>query len=155
MPVFAAGERQIDQVISFSIGRRGTLYLTDRRVIFEWSEGLLTKRYHQLGISLADIQAVNTNHPRFGGGELVITTKDANNGFRTNRVAFGVAMTPETWQGKINALLNQVPVQQPQGNQTVIVQKEVVKVPCKYCRTLNDPYDSNLCARCGAPIHIA
>jgi hypothetical protein len=96
LPVLAEGERQIDEVIAFGMRRRGTPYLTDRRLIFGWSEGLLAKRYQQADIALTDVQYVNTKHPRLGGGELVITARDANNGFRSNRISLGIAMTPET-----------------------------------------------------------
>jgi len=154
MPTLASGERQIDQVIAFAVGRRGTLYLTDRRLIFEWSEGLVSKRYQQLGIALSDIQAVNATHAAFRGSELMITTKDANNGFRASRITFGIAMAPELWMTKINNLLvrSTSPVAQP----TVIVEREVerevVRTPCRYCGSLVDAFRSDKCPNCGAPL---
>ena len=36
---------------------------------------------------------------------------------------------------------------------TVIIQREVVKVPCKYCGTLNDLATSKVCSNCGAPLN--
>jgi hypothetical protein len=155
MPTLATGEHQIDQVIAFGVGRRGTLYLTDRRLIFEWSEGLVSKRYQQLGIALSDIQAVNAAHSAFRGNELVITTKDASNGFRASQITFGIAMAPEVWMTKINNLLvgPTYPAAQPLPAQpAVIVEREVVKTPCRYCGTLVDAFRSNKCPNCGAPL---
>jgi len=134
------------------MGRKGTLYLTDRRLIFEWSEGIVTKKYQQVGISLADIQVVNAVHGRLGGREISVTTRDGNNGFRTNRIIIGIAMSPEIWMTKINNVLNTMShseLQQP----TMILQKEVVKIPCKYCGNLIDAFRSNSCPKCGAPIY--
>ena len=156
MPVLAPGERQVDHVIALVFGRKGTLFLTDRRLIFEWSEGLVGKRYQQIGIALPDVQSVTANHPRFGAGELVITARDANNGFHANRLVVGIAMNPEIWVGKINNLLrNSAP---PTAQPSLIVEreivKEVVKTPCRYCRTLVDAFRSNKCPSCGAPIYL-
>jgi hypothetical protein len=138
-------------VIAFGVGHRGTLYLTDRRLIFEWSEGLVAKKHQQLGVTLSDIQAVNAGHSALRGGELVVTAKDANNGFRTSRITFGIAMTPEVWMGKINGLLSR-PI--PQAAQpTVILEKETVKMPCRHCGSLVDPYRMNKCPSCGAPLY--
>lgn len=36
--------------------------------------------------------------------------------------------------------------------QTVIIQKEVVKVPCRYCGTLNEIATQSNCTKCGAPL---
>jgi hypothetical protein len=155
VPALAAGEKRIDQVVAIATGRRGTLYLTDRRLIFEWSEGLVSKKYLQLGIALADIQAVNAHHPRFGGGEVQVITKDSNNGFHATHISFGLAMAPETWQAKINALLMAPTSQQSPNQPAMIVEKEVIKIPCRYCKALLDPYRHSVCPHCGAPIHIA
>jgi len=156
MPTLAAGERQIDQVIAYGVGRRGILYLTDRRLIFEWSEGLVSKRYLQLGLALSDIQAVNATHAAFRGSALVITAKDANNGFRANQITLELAMAPELWVTKINNLLVRAmpPVAQssPVAQTTVIVEKEVVRTPCRYCGCLVDAFRSDKCPNCGAPL---
>jgi len=41
--------------------------------------------------------------------------------------------------------------EEPSKEKTVIVQKEVVKVPCKYCGTLNE-VTQRTCSNCGAAI---
>ena len=81
MPILASGEKQLDQVIASCLGRRGIFYLTDRRIIFEYGEGLLAKTYRQFGASLGDIQAVNASHSYLGGGGLVITTSTCKQRF--------------------------------------------------------------------------
>jgi len=150
MPVLAAGERQLDQVIAFGAGRRGTLYLTDRRLIFEWGEGLVAKKFQQLSVALSDIQAVNAVHSTLRGREIVVTARDTSNGFHTNRITLAIAMTPEVWMGKINNLLNSRIPQTPQPS--VVIQREVVKTPCRYCGTLLDAFRVNKCPNCGAPL---
>lgn len=35
---------------------------------------------------------------------------------------------------------------------TVIIQREIVRVPCKYCGTLNDIATQRFCPNCGAPV---
>ena len=151
MPILASGEKQLDQVIASCLGRRGIFYLTDRRIIFEYGEGLFAKTYRQFGASLGDIQAVNASHSYLGGGGLVISTSTTNNGFGTNKISIQIAMSPEVWITKINNLLNTTNYRSPQP--TIVIEKEVVKIPCKYCRALFDPYRNNTCPQCGAPLH--
>jgi DNA-directed RNA polymerase subunit M/transcription elongation factor TFIIS len=38
----------------------------------------------------------------------------------------------------------------PATNQTVIIEREVAKVPCKYCGSLIDPVRNTTCPKCGA-----
>jgi ABC-type uncharacterized transport system YnjBCD substrate-binding protein len=156
MPVFATGERQIDQVVAV-YGSQGILYLTDRRLIFEYSVGLVNKKNFQFGITLSQIQSVAAKHGMLGSQEIVITAKDANNGFKSNSFSIRIAMHPEVWINKINSTIAALtPVYQPSimtTQQTTIVEREVVKVPCQYCRTLNDLARSKTCSQCGAPIY--
>jgi len=154
MPVFATGERQIDQVVA-AYGSQGILYLTDRRLIFEYSVGLMNKKHFQYGITLNQIQSVSAKHGMLGSQEIVITAKDANNGFKSNSFTIRIAMHPEVWINKINSMIASLsPVYQPNTTQqTTIVEREVIKVPCQYCRTLNDIARSKTCSQCGAPIY--
>jgi hypothetical protein len=111
---------------------------------------MVSKKYQQLGIALSDIQAVNVSHSALRGREIIITTKHANNGFRASRITFGIAMTPEVWMGKINGLLV-MPTSQA-AQQTLVVEREVVKTPCRYCGSLVDAFRMNKCPSCGAPL---
>jgi len=42
--------------------------------------------------------------------------------------------------------------EEPGGKQTVIIEREVAKVPCKYCGTLSDPVRNSTCPKCGAKL---
>lgn len=148
MPALAEGERQIDQTIAAFSSYKGTVYLTDRRILFEYGEGTIHKKFHQLGVSLRDVTTVNAKHARLGGQELLITTRNTNNGFGTTQIAFRVAVIPEQWMVKINNLL--IPISS-KLSPTIVVEKEIVKVPCKYCGTLVDVFRNNMCSQCGAP----
>jgi|GEM_PF-2119363 hypothetical protein len=156
----APGERQIDQVVAYhpQVGQ-GTLYLTDRRLVFEYSQGLLNKKYVHLGISLNQIQSLSVRFGRFNSQEIVISAKDANNGFKSNLIAIRIAMHANVWIGKINTMIAQgshtfQPSQTATtATTTTIVEREVVKIPCKYCNALNDLVRSKTCSQCGAPIY--
>jgi hypothetical protein len=157
LPILAAGERQIDQVVAYyATGGQGTLYLTDRRIIFEYALGLMHKKYYQLGIALGQIQFVSAKHGHFGSQEIVIAAKDANNGFKSNMIALRIAMHPEIWINKINYMLSGGATTLPHNSpaqQTTIIEREVIKIPCKYCGTLNDAVRSQTCSQCGAPVY--
>jgi hypothetical protein len=42
--------------------------------------------------------------------------------------------------------------QQPGAQRTVVIQREIVKVPCRYCGTLNEIATAKTCSNCGAPL---
>ncbi len=42
--------------------------------------------------------------------------------------------------------------EEPPPGQTVIIQKEIVKVPCKFCGTLNEIATAKTCSNCGAAL---
>ena len=44
--------------------------------------------------------------------------------------------------------------QKPAVQMETIIQREVVKIPCKYCKTLIDPIRGKTCQNCGAPIDL-
>ena len=52
--------------------------------------------------------------------------------------------------------LNEMPneSQEPAVQRETIIQREVVKIPCKYCKTLIDPLRDKSCPNCGAPIDL-
>ncbi|MGA2875596.1 MAG: hypothetical protein ABSE82_08665 [Nitrososphaerales archaeon] len=43
---------------------------------------------------------------------------------------------------------------EPAVQRETIIQREVVKIPCKYCKTLMDPVRDKACPNCGAPIDL-
>ena len=149
LPVIAEGERQTDQTIASFAGRNGIVYLTDRRILFEYREGTVHKESHQLGVSLRDVASVVAKqNVSPGGQELLITSSNTNNGFGTNQIIFSVAVIPEQWIVKINNLL--IPVSS-KSSSSIFVEKEIIEIPCKDCGTLVDVFRNNTCSQCGAP----
>jgi len=143
-------------VIAYQMGYKGTLYLTDRRLIFEWSEGLVSKQSHQAAVALSDVQSVGVNHPRLSAGEIIVRASNTSNGFRSSLIAFKIAMSPEVWAGKIDNLLTRPTSQAPQPVvvQREVIQREIVKIPCRYCGVLVDAFRADKCPNCGAPLHL-
>ena len=116
--------------------------------MFEYGEGVIHKKFNQFGVTLRDMTTVNAKHARLGGQELLITTKNANNGFGTTQITFNIAVIPEQWVTKINNL--RIPLSST-VSPTIVIEKEVVKIPCKYCGALMDVFRNNTCSQCGAP----
>lgn len=46
----------------------------------------------------------------------------------------------------------QASAQEPSPQHTVIIQRDIVKVPCKFCGNLNDLATAKFCSGCGAPV---
>ncbi len=44
--------------------------------------------------------------------------------------------------------------QEPAAQEETIIERESVKIPCKYCKTLIDPVTDKTCPNCGAPIDL-
>ena len=130
----------------------GTLYLTDRRLIFEYEQGFVTKRtYVSMDVPLSDIQNATTEMPRFGIGpmnKLVIATKRGSQGFGMNRIELSTDTSPDLWVQKISEASSMTNT--PEQTANMIVEREVVKIPCKYCGNLIDPARDDRCPRCGA-----
>jgi len=56
---------------------------------------------------------------------------------------------------KKSANLSALPEAQPSSAQKeTIIQREVLKVPCKYCNALLDPFQDKTCPKCGAPVTV-
>ena len=134
----------------------GILYLTDKRLFFEYEQGIVTKRtYVSMDMPLGDIQNVATEMPRFGIGpmnKLVIATKRGSQGFGMNRIELSTDTTPDVWVSKITEVVSS---EGRSGQVTAVetntvVEREIVKIPCKYCGNLIDPVRDDRCPRCGA-----
>ena len=134
----------------------GILYLTDRRLFFEYEQGLVTKRtYVSMDMPLSDIQNVMTEMPRFGIGpmsKLVIGTKRGSQGFGMNRIEINTDTTPDLWVSKINEVVSAAhgSEQATSVATNTVIEREVIKIPCKYCGNLIDPVRDDRCPRCGA-----
>ncbi|MGA2873923.1 MAG: hypothetical protein ABSE82_00170 [Nitrososphaerales archaeon] len=42
----------------------------------------------------------------------------------------------------------------PNESQESALQRDTVKIPCKYCKALVDPVQDKVCPNCGAPIDL-
>jgi Ca2+/Na+ antiporter len=45
--------------------------------------------------------------------------------------------------------------QKPAVEKETIIERDVVRIPCKYCKTLVDPVHDKVCPNCGAPIDLS
>lgn len=90
---------------------------------------------------------------RFGGEPLVLQdlpNSDAERAYALVREDLGRYQAPFT-QNAMNATSYQGPVQAPPTGGAAIVEREVVKVRCRYCGTLNDE-TAKTCVSCGATL---
>jgi hypothetical protein len=128
----------------------GVLYLTNRRVLFEApaSGGIvrdLLKGPETLLVFegvLAELSDARVRRPRFGRAWLVVATP------RTS-VAFDV-LDPETWVTAIAQAKRALPAV-PTGGGPTVIERQVVKVRCRYCGNLGNEVDGR-CASCGAAL---
>ena len=105
---------------------------------------------------LINIENVLTEKPVIGfgsmGKKIVITTKKGSMGFGLNRIELNTEVDPDLWLNKINEAISQSRDGEQEKPATVIIQKEIVKIPCKYCGQLVDLSKESSCPRCGAKI---
>ena len=153
MPTFAHGEHAFFAGKGRYSGTVGVLYLTNKRVLFEYEKGVITKStYVSLDIPLPNVESVVVERPRFGLAalvtNLVITTKRGSMGFGMNRIKISDLATPDIWATKIDDAISGESAA-PEAN--VILKEEIVKIPCKFCGTLVDPARDRACPNCGAP----
>ncbi|MGA1975008.1 MAG: hypothetical protein ABSG92_05170 [Conexivisphaerales archaeon] len=153
MPTFARGEHALLAGKARFSGTVGVLYLTNRRILFEYEKGLITKgTYVSLDIPLPTVENVIVERPRFGLGplatNLIIATKRGSIGFGLRRVKISDLATPDVWVTKVNDAISGE-IAEPEPN--VVVKEEIVKIPCKFCGTLVDPARDRACPNCGAP----
>jgi len=153
LPTFAHGEHAFHAGKGRYSGTVGVLYLTNKRILFEYEKGLVTKStYVSLDIPLSAVESVAVERPRFGLAALVtnliITTKRGTVGFGMNRIKVSDLAAPDIWATKIDdAISGEVAAPEP----NVVVEEEIVKVPCKFCGALVDPVRDKACPNCGAP----
>jgi len=89
---------------------------------------------------------------RFGGEPLLLDglpNKEAQSAYGLIRQNMVAHQSPTSVSGA--SLVAGTAGQSPPPGTSVIVEKEVVKVRCKYCGTLNDE-ESKACSSCGASI---
>jgi hypothetical protein len=130
----------------------GVLYLTTQRVVFESSvspglvRGLVRGRdtVTVLDAPLAQIRNASIRRRRLGADHLVLELS-------VGRPAFDV-LDPEGWIAQIAAAKRGQPptlTSAPVFVQTI--ERQVVKVRCRYCASLGNEIDGR-CPNCGAPL---
>ncbi|HVP22580.1 MAG TPA: hypothetical protein VMS77_01555 [Conexivisphaerales archaeon] len=153
MPTFAHGEHAYYAGKGRYSGTSGVLYLTNRRILFEYEKGRITKHtYISLDIPISSVEGVSVERPRFGLASLVtnliIITRRGSVGFGLNRIKISDLASPDIWATKIDDAISGEAAA-PEAN--VVVKEEIIKVPCKFCGTLVDPIRDKACPNCGAP----
>ncbi len=127
----------------------GVLYLTNQRLVFEapTTAGLVRDllRGHDnrtvFSGSLLDIRNVSVRRGRIGKTWLVVE-------MARERPAFDV-LDPDGWIRAIALAKRALPV--PGSGAPTIVEREVVRVRCRYCGRLGNEVDGR-CPSCGAPL---
>jgi len=128
----------------------GVLYLTNLRLVFETPVGgrIIGRRRGetatQLDVPLHDVRNVSVRRGRIGRPSLVLE-------IARTRPAFDV-LEPESWAGTIaQAKRTNHPTAGTHVGWVHTVERQVVKVRCRYCGALGNEVDGR-CPSCGAPL---
>jgi len=128
----------------------GVLYVTNHRVVFEArvARGRIARRSlgeteTQLDVSLHDLRNVSVRRARVGRARLVLE-------FPRGRPSFDV-LEPERWTGTIAQAKRSLPPPVPPGGVVHTIERQVVKVRCRFCGSLGNEVDGR-CPSCGAPL---
>lgn len=124
----------------------GVLYLTNRRIAFEEGRAARTLRGRAapslpVNASLHEVEEATVSRRRIRSPRLVVV-------LRTGRPAFDV-LDPEGWSDAIRDALAAPTT--PAVVERVTVERQVVKVRCRYCGSLGNEVDGR-CPSCGAPL---
>jgi hypothetical protein len=129
----------------------GVLYVTTARIVFEApvARSRITRRAVgeteiQLDVSLHDLRNVSVRRGRLAAPRLVL---ELGHG----RPSFDV-LEPEAWAGTIAQAKRALPGPAgPAANMVLTVERQVVKVRCRFCGSLGNEVDGR-CPSCGAPL---
>jgi hypothetical protein len=127
----------------------GVLYLTNHRLLFEApaSTGLVRDivrgRETRLVLdgSLHDLHDVSVRRGKLGRPWLIVQ-------FGRARLEFDV-LDPDGWTAAIAQAKRALPVPAPAG--ATVIERQVVKVRCRYCGSLGNEVDGR-CPSCGGPL---
>lgn len=138
---------------SVTVRSAGVLYLTNQRLVFESriAQGRIGRLFTRgetellLDVGLEGIHHLSIRPGRVRGPRLVVEAP-------TGRLAFDV-LEPADWAGAIAEARRARPVLDPSGRTgvTTIVERQVVKLRCRYCGSLGNEADGR-CPYCGAPL---
>jgi hypothetical protein len=132
----------------------GVLYLTNHRCLFETSisRGVVRTLVRGrdpvvlLESALPALRNVTVLRPRIGKPRLLIETRQA-------RATFDV-LDPDAWFQAVAEARQALPspyVPPPSAITTHTIERQVVKVRCRFCGSLGNEVDGR-CATCGAPL---
>jgi hypothetical protein len=127
----------------------GVLYLTNRRLVFEApaSRGLVRDfvqgrdTHLVFDRNLSEVQNVTVRRGRLGRPRLVV---DAGN----RRPSFDV-LDPDAWVAAVAQARRSLPP--PGDSPAMVVERQVVKVRCRYCGNLANEVEGR-CPYCGAAL---
>ena len=161
MPLLSNGEEIIRQApVVSSSGRRGTLFLTNARVVFEGTQatGIVSSRLRAsdvitlFSVRLAELGGVHVVKPLVGAATLKLEMPSVN-----TRAVFKIE-DAAGWSEEIRRAHASVMAAPPPAaavgaihTETRTVEREVVRVRCRYCGNLGDEREGQ-CARCGAAL---
>ena len=128
----------------------GVLYLTNLRIVFEAPVarrrmvGRAGETEVQLDASLHELRNLSVRRTRIGRPRLVLELPHS-------RPSFDV-LDPDGWAGAIAQAKRSLPPN-PTVSYTSVhtVERQVVKVRCRFCGTLGNEVDGR-CPSCGAPL---
>lgn len=128
----------------------GVLYVTNQRIVFEAPLGgrIMGRRRGEtetrLEVPLHDLKNITIRRGRIGRPRLVLELAHS-------RPAFDL-LEPEAWVGTIAQARRAVPPSPGPGVASVYtIERQVVKVRCRFCGTLGNEVDGR-CPSCGAPL---
>jgi hypothetical protein len=129
----------------------GVLYATNQRVVFEAravrrgiGKRSLSGSETQFELSLYDLRNVTVRRRRVGRPWLVLEVRHLH-------PAFDV-LEPEAWAGTLAQARRGLPPPFGPGSGSVTtIERQVVKVRCRYCAALGNEVDGR-CPSCGAPL---
>jgi ribosomal protein S27AE len=136
-------------------GKTGTLYLTNKRLFFEDTVGILSKRSHPtLNLSLEGISDTSIEKAFLSGQKLIVNVKK---GFISNfpvRLEFSVK-NPTVWQGKITssvkARIEAIEAQKKKEKVQIVLDFSSLK---EYMEKGGLTLQQTKCPNCGAPIKL-
>jgi hypothetical protein len=125
----------------------GVLYLTNHRLVFESGRiGRLGRRTPPATVvdaPLTEVKDLGVTRRRVGGPRLEVALP-------IGRPTFDV-LEPQEWVAAIALAKRSSPPPGATVTERVTIERQVVKVRCRYCSTLGNEVDGR-CPSCGAPL---
>ena len=142
----------------------GQFILTNKRYYFEGDQGFRSERLAEISQVKTDYEylvgLVSLGDPEIESGSLHILQISAKGNAMVDSFGF-IPDDEETTRRIGQAILKlsmnsrrdeRSPKQQDAPTRTVVIQREIVKVPCRYCGCLNEIATARTCSSCGAAL---